>query len=295
LGEVVPRGLPAILAGTDGDPLPFTDGSGRLQLAEAIVRHPLAARVMVNRVWMYLFGRGIVDTPGNFGLMGERPTHPELLDYLASRLIENHWSLKTLIREIVLTATYRESSAYSEKAAAVDIDNRLLWRASLRRLDAESIRDSMLLVSGVLDERLGGPPEDMGNAASKRRTMYQRPGRSGDRFLQLFDLPVRGVDSDQRSVTNTPLQGLFFMNSEVMARQAQVLNTKVQSEAGAGSDQTTKIQRIYQLLFERSATTAEVERGLRFLREAQTTADIEPAWQQYTQVLLSSPEFYYIN
>jgi len=289
LGDEVQRGLPAILGNTEGEPLPLTQGSGRLQVAEAIVRSPLAARVIVNRIWMYIFGRGIVDTPGNFGVMGERPTHPELLDYLALRLIEDHWSIKSLIREIMLTSTYGESYSYSAAAAAADIDNRLLWRTNLRRLDVESMRDSMVFATGVLDERVGGQGND-----DKRRTLYLRGGRGGERFLPLFDFPNRTVDADQRNVTNTPLQGLFFMNSDFMANEAKLFVSRLRKTAAAQEDNASMVQRAYSLLFERSATDAEVQAGVRFLNSAANSKGM-PALEQYAQVLLSSPEFYYID
>src|SRR5206468_11677030 len=132
----VPRRFLAVLS--QGHPVPFKKGSGRLELAEAVARHPLAARVMLNRVWSYHFGRGLVGTPSNFGQLGETPSHPELLEYLTSRFIENGYSLKALHREIMLSSTYQLSSDYSERNFAVDPDNRLLWRASRRRLDAEA-------------------------------------------------------------------------------------------------------------------------------------------------------------
>ena len=153
LGDTVPRALPGILGGTA-----IRSGSGRLELAEAIVRHPLAARVIANRVWMHHFGRGIVATPSNFGAGGDRPTHPELLDYLASRLVENGWSIKALHREILLSATYQLSA---QSAGDADPDNRWFARANVRRLDVESLRDSLLSAAGTLDETLGGPPQEL--------------------------------------------------------------------------------------------------------------------------------------
>src|SRR5207248_1617712 len=137
-------------------------GSGRLEIAEAIVKHPLAARVIANRIWMRHFGRGIVATPSNFGTAGERPTHPELLDYLANRLIENRWSMKALHREIMLSAVY-QLSAHREDDS--DPDNQWFARANVRRLDVESLRDSLLYVAGALDETLGGPPLELSSAA----------------------------------------------------------------------------------------------------------------------------------
>jgi len=142
LGEEVPRGFPAILGNTGGEPLPFTHGSGRMELADAIVNHPLSARVMANRLWQHHFGRGIVDTPSNFGVAGERPTHPELLDYLASRFVESGWSMKAMHREIMNSAAYQLAYAPSEANTAADPDNRLLWRANFRRMEVETLRDS---------------------------------------------------------------------------------------------------------------------------------------------------------
>ncbi|MBM3774111.1 MAG: DUF1549 domain-containing protein, partial [Acidobacteria bacterium] len=157
LGDEAPRRFLSILSA--GEPEPFGKGSGRLELAEAIAspRNPLTARVMANRVWMHHFGQGLVRTPSNFGQLGERPTHPELLDYLASRFIENRWSIKALHREIMLSAAYRLASADASKNANLDSENRLLWRAHRRRLDAEALRDSLLFVAGRLDPKAGGP------------------------------------------------------------------------------------------------------------------------------------------
>jgi hypothetical protein len=125
-----PPSFPAVLANTEGDPVPFTHGSGRLELADAIVKQPLAARVMVNRIWQHHFGRGIVNTPSNFGLTGERPTHPELLDYLASRFVDSGWSMKSMHREIMLSAAYQSAYEHVEANQAADPDNRLVWRSN---------------------------------------------------------------------------------------------------------------------------------------------------------------------
>ncbi|MGI8989454.1 MAG: PSD1 and planctomycete cytochrome C domain-containing protein [Bryobacteraceae bacterium] len=289
LGDEVPRGLPAILAGTGGEPLPFRNGSGRLELADAIVRHPLSARVMVNRIWMEHFGRGIVATPSNFGIMGERPTHPELLDYLASRFIGSNWSIKALHREIMLSATYRLSGEDSESAAKADPDNRYLWHASLRRLDAEALRDSLLFVTGTLDERLGGPPRNLDQPDNKKRTVYGRVSRGGpNRMMLLFDFPDPNFSADQRNVTNVPLQGLFFMNSDLVWRQAGVFANRL----GSSQSDEDKIDKAYRFLYGRKATDTELNRGLKFLKGAGNDAS---AWQRYAQVLLSSGESYYID
>jgi hypothetical protein len=264
-------------------------------LAEAITRHPLSSRVMVNRIWMEHFGRGIVATPSNFGMMGERPTHPELLEYLAGRFRENNWSIKAMHREIMLSATYQLSGDYSEVNAKADPDNRLLWCANLRRLDAESLRDSLLFVSGTLDERIGGPPEDLNQANNKKRTVYGRINRGGpNRMLLLFDFPDPNISGDQRSVTNVPLQGLFFMNSDLVWRQAGLFVKRLGSDES--ETDTTRIHRAYRLLYGRQATEAELQRGLRFLNDSSAGASgKQSAWQQYAQALLSCGESYYIN
>jgi hypothetical protein len=278
---VNPRGLPALLGGGT-----FTKGSGRLEVAEAIVRHPLAARVMVNRIWMHHFGRGIVATPGNFGMMGERPTHPELLDYLASRFIENGWSIKAMHREIMLSATYRLSTKRIPINDSADTENKLLWRANLRRLTAEEIRDSLLFVAGALDEKLGGPPEELSSPENTRRTVYGRIRRADftctsgtggvDRMLRLFDFPDATSSVDERTNTNVPLQGLFFLNSDLVIEQAASVAKRVST-----------IPEAYRLLFGRPPGDLEMKLGIEFLKEAQ--------WSRYVHGLLNSSSFYYVN
>ena len=265
LGEEVARGFPAILGKTDGDPLPFTKGSGRMELAEAIVNHPLAARVMANRLWQHHFGHGIVDTPSNFGVMGERPSHPELLDYLAARFKETGWSMKAMHREIMLSSTYQLAYDHSDANAAVDPENRLVWRANFRRLEIEALRDSLLFATGTLDERLGGPPQDLPRANNKKRTIYGRAARSPYSLLTMFDYPDPNITSEQREVTNVPLQGLFFMNSDLIQRQAEALLARLGPE---GEDSAVRIKRAYQFLFQRQPSQKEVDRGLAFLAKA---------------------------
>ena len=333
LGEEVQRGFPAILGKTDGEPLPFTQGSGRLELADAVVRHPLSARVMVNRIWQHHFGRGIVDTPSNFGMMGERPSHPELLDYLANKFVESGWSVKAMHREMMLSSTYQMGYRHSEANANVDPDNRLMWRANFRRLEVEAIRDSLLFVTGTLDERSGGAPQELARADSKKRTIYGRAARSPYSLLTLFDYPDPNITSEQREVTNVPLQGLFFLNSDLMQRQADALLGRL----GPDPDEAARIRRAYRILFQRDANEKEVRRGLDFLKQsgelfagaaaspqaavrpaeasaaprrraaAAATEDPEPAapsafpagkmtpWQQYAQALLGSGEFLYVD
>jgi mono/diheme cytochrome c family protein len=297
LGEEVLRGFPAVLGKTEGEPATFTKGSGRLELADAIVRHPLAARVMANRVWMHHFGRGIVATTGNFGAMGEPPTHPELLDYLAGRLIESGWSIKALHREIMLSAAYRLSSENVDANDAADPENRLLWRGPLRRLDAEEIRDSLLFVGGALDETMGGPALELSSDKNRRRTVYARIRRADytctsgtggvDRMLQLFDFADPASSVDQRTATNVPLQGLFFLNSGLAMSQSELVAKRL---AAVGGDDATKIREAYELLFGRVPKDVEAKLGIEFLKAAGPTA-----WPQYAQVLLSSNSFLYVK
>ncbi len=309
LGEPAPRRFLQILS--EGEPQPFQKGSGRLELAEAIAnpRNPLTARVMVNRIWLYHFGRGIVGTASNFGKRGERPTHPRLLDYLASRLISSHWSLKSLHREIMLSAAYALSSAESDRNAALDPDNRLYWRANRRRLDVEALRDSLLFVSGRLDRTMGGPPRWLTeNLAwrkgpdgepdkysqpaewiltdSNRRTLYGFVSRRRpDKTMTLFDFPNPTAISEQRFATSTALQRLFFLNSLFMTRLSEALVSRLDSEPGDES----RIRQIYRILFSREPRPEERRLGGEFLKGKTN------GWPQYAQVLLSSNEFLFVK
>jgi hypothetical protein len=291
LGEETPRGFPAVLAGTSGHPAPFQQGSGRLEMAEAIVRHPLTARVLVNRIWMHHFGRGIVASPSNFGQVGERPTHPELLDYLAARLVESNWSIKTLHREMMLSSTYQLASENSAANSEADGGNLLYWRANRRRLSAEELRDSLLSAAGNLDPKLGGPAGEL-TLENRRRTVYAAISRSTlDGFLTLFDFPDATISSEQRTATNVPPQALFFLNSDLIARQSDLLAARLES-AGGDAD---RIRKAYPILYGREVTGAELDLGLTFLREAIVVEKGPSAWQQYAQVLLSSGEFYSVD
>jgi len=292
LGEEVPRRFLAILC--EGEPRPFQKGSGRLELAESIVSHPLAARVIVNRVWQRLFGFGIVRSASNFGQVGDRPTHPELLEYLAARLKEQNWSLKSLVREVMLTATYQLSSDSSPGNLLKDPDNRLLWRAHPRRLDAEAMRDAMLAVSGKLDRKIGGPSAEL-NADNFRRTLYGKISRHKlDEKLALFDFPNPGHSSEHRETTNVPLQRLFFLNSDIVLLQAGFLAERIRKEAGDGERE--QIRQAYLLLYGRQPMPNELAAGLSFLAEPakETGGDTSP-WQRYGQVLLASNEFSYLD
>ena len=280
-GDVAPRHMPSILYA--GAPAHFTNGSGRLELAEGIAdpANPLTARVMVNRIWQHHFGRGIVETPSNFGNNGARPSNPELLDYLAARLVENQWSLKSIHREIMLSAAYARSSENLPDNQAVDPDNRLFWRANWQRMDAETLRDSLLFVAGNLDFEAGGPPAPF-NEKNQRRTVYSFVSRRKlDPMLALFDFPNPNNTSEQRVVTNVPLQRLYMMNSTFVETQAAALARRL-----AGDD-AGRLRQVYRMLYGRAPSVEEERLGLAFLQKSN--------WNEYARVLLNSNEFEWVN
>ena len=284
LGPLAPRRWLSILS--EGEPTRFDQGSGRLQLAEAIANenNPLTARVMVNRIWQHHFGRAIVASPSNFGRLGERPTHPKLLDYLASRFMESGWSIKTMHREIMLSATYQLDSEITENNYQTDAANQYFWRFDPReRLDAESLRDSMLAVAGNLDLSIGGPGEPLDDD-NYRRAVYGSISRtSPDRMLTLFDFPDPKDTAPVRSVTNGPLQRLFFLNNSFAIQQAETLVKRLETEAG--DDEKARINRAYELLYARNPTKQEIKTARRFLNGRDSD------WKQYAQMLLASTEF----
>lgn len=280
-GEIAPRRFLAILS--DGPRKPFTNGSGRAELAEAIAdpRNPLTARVMVNRIWQHHFGRGIVATPSNFGQMGERPTHPELLDYLASRFVDNGWSVKSLHREIMLSDTYALSPASDPVNESKDAENRYLWRANRQRLDVESLRDSILSAAGTLDPTPATRAQKF-DEKNTRRTVYGFVSRRKlDGTLALFDFPNPNNTAEARNSTNVPLQRLFFMNSAFVDRQAQALAGRF-----TGSDES-RIRQMYRTLFGRDPDTDELRMGTHFVKR--------DSWRNYAQVLLGSNEFLFVD
>ena len=242
-------------------------------------KNPLTARVIVNRVWQQHFGQGIVRTPSNFGKQGDTPSHPELLDYLATRFMAEGWSLKKLHREMMLTSAYALSTQNDEADYAADPENRLLWHANRRRLDIESIRDSLLFVTGNLDLKAGGPAVPFG-PENHRRTVYGFVSRRRlDPVLALFDFPNPVVTSEQRLPTLVPLQKLFFMNSDFVMEQAKLLAEKLEGSSG---EDNARITNAYRLVFQREPTAVERKLALDFLHASPN------AWPQYTQVLLSS-------
>ena len=311
LGEVVPRGFPRFLAGKHAKRIP-DNTSGRQQLAEWIAdpANPLPARVLVNRIWLHHFGQGLVRTPGNFGLLGEAPTHPRLLDYLAQEFIASGWSIKHIHRQIVLSATYRQSTAINAKQLAVDPGNRLWSRMVVRRMEAEAIRDTLLAVSQRLDQRIGGPVVRMrqpdADAMSVRRALYlmtNRSDKSGFRFL--FDAADPESVVDQRNVSTVAPQSLFLLNHpfvlELLASMAEFASDGL-TPASSDEDLATNIDRLYKRLYARAATPREVQLGVGMFRQRLAKASGEErqaafvdAWQQYCQVLLCTNELIYLN
>jgi hypothetical protein len=296
-GDLAPRRFLRILAGEN--PQKFTKGSGRLELAEAIAdpKNPLTPRVIVNRIWQQHFGRGIVGTPSNFGQLGERPTHPELLDYLASKFIESGWSIKKLHKEIMLSSTYQLSSSLDERNLQIDADNRYLWRMTRQRLRVESFRDSLLAVSGQLDRVFGGATTDLNSPNNVRRTVYGKISRHDlTPLLRLFDFPDANITSEKRTETTVPQQQLFVLNSPFFVNQAKAFAQRVQKEAKTDNE---RIRRAYQLAYGRSPEETEIQIGLEFLTTKDSLDETEnnklTRWERYTQVLLASNEFLYVD
>ena len=265
-GPVAPRRFLRLLAGAD--PAKFLSGSGRAELAAAVAspENPLTARVLVNRVWLHHFGRGLVRSPSNFGTLGELPTHPLLLDWLADEFVNSGWSLKNLHRLIMRSAVYQMSSRINRRAFAADGDNRLLWRMNPRRLDVESWRDSLLAVTGELDRTMGGPPID-NIAAARRRTLYAKVSRNGDQFasdtfLRLFDFPIMRATVAQRPTSIVPQQFLFLMNSSFMLERSRAMLRRV--EQMSASDES-RVRSLYLLLYGRDCTSDEFQAALNFI------------------------------
>ncbi len=267
-----------------GEPANFNDGSGRLALAKAIASkdNPLTARVIVNRVWMHHFGAGIVRTPSDFGLRGDPPTHPELLDYLAVKFMDSGWSLKKLHRTIMLSAAYQQSGANNPEARKVDPENQLVWRMNRQRLDIESLRDSVLAASGQLENKLGGVPFALtASPTVPRRTLYgyiERGRIPG--MLAAFDFASPDQHVPLRYTTTVPQQALFLLNSPFMAEQSQHLSKR--PELVAETDPARRLQRIYRIVLGRNATAREISAGIQFINqsgEPGAAADTPSPWQ----------------
>jgi hypothetical protein len=303
-GEAVPRQFLAVLTGPGRKP--FTQGSGRLELARAIAArdNPLTARVLVNRVWLHHFGAGLVRTPSDFGLRGEPPTHPELLDYLAATFMENGWSIKKLHRLIMLSRVYQQSSDESLRSRELDPDNRLLSHMNRQRLEFEAMRDSLLAVAGQLDGAIGGRPVDLTKAPfPRRRSVYGFIDRQNlPALFRTFDFASPDTTSPQRHTTTVPQQALFLMNSPFVVEQVRQLVQR--ADVCACSQPEQRISLLYSLLYGRPAERDEITLGLRFLKaaeaakpEQETARSAKPLspWEKYGQVLLLANEFVYVD
>ena len=259
-GPEVPRQFLSILS--PGDPKPFTHGSGRQELADDILAQPLAMRVIVNRIWKQHFGTGLVDTPSNFGVTGERPTNPELLEHLASRFVRDRMSIKKLHREIMLSAVYQLSTDLDQHNYDKDSGNRYYWRANRRRMDAEQVRDSILMAAGNLDDSAGGPSVEL-SPGFTRRTVYGKVSRYKlDEYLQLLDFPSPAISAEKRFSTTVPLQRLFLMNSDFTQIEAEKLAQRVlTTEPG----NTARVNRLYRIVYNREPTAAELKLAIDYL------------------------------
>ena len=294
--ETIPRGYLRLVSGKSR---PVT-GSGRLELAESLVStsNPLTARVLVNRVWHQVFGRGLVGTVDNFGRLGDQPTHPELLDHLAVRFVDQHWSLKALLRELVLTRAFQASSQPPAQAAELDPANELLSHARVRRLEAESVRDTLLSVSGRLDTAMYGPGTDaLAPAASQsRRSLYLTVRRNFlSPFLEVFDFPRPFTTLGRRDATNVPAQSLALLNDPFVLEQAdQWAGVLLQDGATA----ETRIRRMYETAFCRPPDASEITASLAFLAEleqAHGAGAARAVWRDYAQSLFNLKEFLYLR
>ena len=306
--RIVPRAMPRSIGGDRAEAIP-EDQSGRLELARwiASAEHPLTWRVMANRVWLHLFGDGLVETVDDFGSTGQPPSHPELLDYLASRLVERGFSLKQLVREIVLSRTYRQASRFDSDAFVVDPENRLLWRMSKRRIEVEAMRDAMLQVSGELDHRrpvgslvgrvIGDRPvslvgldarlpPDLDGAVHRSVYLPVMRDRLPDVF-EVFDFAQPSLVTGQRESTNVATQSLYLMNSDFVYRCAEHLANHLRSRDG--DDPRDFIHDAFRLCFAREPTDGETDRLLTFL---ETDTENAPRREvMLCQALLSTAEF----
>jgi hypothetical protein len=290
LGDNVPRQFPQFFTSQPG---PFLQGSGRLELAEAIVDedNPLTARVIVNRVWAHHFGHGLVRTPSDFGLRSDPPSHPELLDYLTSTFVQEGWSIKSLHREIMTSAVYRQRSVDREDGLRVDPENRLHWKMNRRRLDFESLRDAVLAVSDNLTTELYGPALDLfgGNQSQPRRTIYGFIDRLDvSPLLTTFDFPNPIATSPQRESTTVPPQALYLMNSPFAADAATRVAKRSQLMKEATSE---RIAAIYELLFSRPPTAED----LVFANEFLGAQPDDGTWTHYVHGLVMTNEFVFVD
>ena len=286
-GEIAPRSFIEIIEGKDRNK--YSNGSGRIELSNSVVAptNPLTARVIVNRIWGWHFGQGLVRTPSNFGTIGEKPSHPLLLDWLAFNFIKEGWSIKKLHKVILTSSTWQMSSSYNKEKFDKDGDNKMLWRYSPRKLEVESWRDTLLAVTGELDKKIGGSP-DGEILNSKRRTLYATISRTGDRFqsdafLRLFDFPAAVSTSSKRSSSVVPQQYLFMMNSPFMTARAKYLGKQL---FDSSNNTKTIIESAYQKLYSRPPDNNERDLANKWLGDSPSQKN----WELYAQVLLSAHE-----
>jgi hypothetical protein len=307
LGRSVQRRMPELLSRVHSEPFPTTS-SGRLELARAIVHpdNPLTARVIVNRVWAWHFGHGLVATPSDFGTRSVSPTHSDLLDYLATRLIQNGWSLKRLHRFILLSRTWQQASDNRSAAREIDPENHLLWHMNRQRLDFESMRDSMLAVTGRLDSKLGGRPvdSDPDDPQTTARTMYLFVDRQDlPGLLRVFDFPTPDISAPKRSQTTVPGQALFLLNNPFVIARAEELADEL-TERFRQEDVTGRVNHLHQLLYSRDAKLYEIDLARQFVHGQNDRATVQDGqvanrvlndWVDYVQILLQSNEFLFVD
>lgn len=315
-GREVPRRFPKLFSNLKQEPIDASQ-SGRLSLARwmTLAEHPLTSRVMVNRLWHWHFGSGLVRSVDNFGLLGEKPSHPELLDWLATRFIESGWSIKAMQRIMVLSSAYQMSGAYHDGAYQIDPDNRLHWRHNRRRLEAEALRDSLYGLGGNLDVAMGGtlfdaknrkyvPGYPNGNYEKydfPRRSIYLPVIRSAQyEVLQAFDFADPSFPSGERAITTVAPQALFLMNGKIVHEQTRAWAEKLLLDSKL--DDAGRVGRIYEQALGRPARAQEIERALDFLqrieseRARQKMVDSRAhAWQSLCRVMVSANEFVYVE
>jgi hypothetical protein len=292
-GPLAPRQFVRVLCREE--PAKFSEGSGRKELAAAIatVENPLTARVMVNRVWGAFLGKPIVASASNFGHSGERPSNPELLDFLAVRFVNQGWSVKRFVREIVLSATYQQSSRGNPDNEAIDPQNETLWKMNRRRLSVEQWRDALLFTSGAL-EPSGGKSLELDDPVNHKRTVYARISRLQlNAMLMQFDYPDANVHAENRSITTTAMQKLFALNSPFVLDCAKSLANRISEGRASSSPQTanTQIRNTYRALFAREPDAAELKMGLDYVK----TGEQSERWPEYAHALLISNEMMYVD
>jgi hypothetical protein len=313
-GDRVPRRFLQVLSHVDGGE-PFENGSGRLELARAITDpdNPLTARVIVNRLWQHHFGEGLVRTPSDFGVRGERPTHPQLLDYLASELIESGWSIKHVQRQIMRSDTWQQSSVTRPEALNADPENRLLWHMPRQRLEFEVLRDRLLVAANRLDPRIGGRSVMIHEDATRRGLYAYIDREDFPGLLASFDVPNPDASRAKRAQTTVPQQALYLMNSAFVIEQAKAVAEHAEERAAmneCGEDAAAakcRVRAMFRRTLAREPDPAELRAALEFVSgQVPTAADaiagvterddesLDP-WVQLAQILMLSNEFSFVD